>query len=147
MQTLADTTSRVGSPHDSPDDELQNVNLADYARTNERLDLQKRGKNAYKYTGYDDDDFSSGRPGQSRGVLSKYDSAIGVNQDKDEGFRIGASTAASTSAAGPSGVSSRSRGIVAQEEAERELKKDLLSLDYTSTFAFGVSSAHCSARR
>lgn len=106
------------------DDELQNVNLAEYARTKERLDIQKKGKSAYKYTGYDDEDFEAASSGKQRGVLSKYNEVTGESDAKDEGFRIGSSLPSNAGA-------STSRAGQNQQEHQRELNRDLLSLDYS----------------
>lgn len=108
---------------DDDDDELQNVNLAEYKRTKKRLDLKKRGKDAYKYTGYDDEEFENG--GQKRGVLSKYDEEIDGVKD-GEGFKLGGALPSSSRGTAPSGGGF---GGSAPTE-QRELNRDLLSLDY-----------------
>lgn len=104
---------------------MQNVNLAEYRRTAQRLDTQKRGKTAYAYTGFDDEEFAdSSKAGRARGVLSKYDEVIGEEHRNDgEGFRLG-----SISKAAPS-----TKAAVAEDGIQqRELNRDLLTLDYAS---------------
>jgi U4/U6.U5 tri-snRNP-associated protein 1 len=63
----------------SPEDELQNVELAEHERTrkNNELKIKKRD-----YTGYDDDEFTSGAPGgggveiAKKKILAKYDEEL-----------------------------------------------------------------------
>lgn len=100
------------------------------------MDIKKRGKSAYKYTGFDDDEFDAFNQGKDRGVLSKYDEVIGESSKSGEGFRLG-DNASGSAAAGPSGSSSTStaaRRLAAErEEKEKQLRRDLLSLDYEKT--------------
>jgi U4/U6.U5 tri-snRNP-associated protein 1 len=103
------------------DDELQNVNLAEYERTAERVDLKKRGKTAHQYTGYDDEEFATGK----RGILSKYDEEI-EGKATGEGFTLGVGTSTE-------GPSERRRP---QREAPKEVNRTALSLDYLSKCAF-----------
>lgn len=105
------------------DDELQNVNLAEHARTTERLDLKKRGKTAQKYTGFDDEEFDPSNTGKSRGVLSKYDEIMSGEARDGEGFRLGGSGLS---------VGTSARKAEKEHKQERELNRDLLSLDYSS---------------
>lgn len=57
----------------TPEDELQNVELAEDERTkkNNELKIKKRD-----YTGYDDEEFVAGNEGMKRAVLAKYDEDI-----------------------------------------------------------------------
>lgn len=60
------------------EDELQNVELAEYEKTkkNNELKIKKRD-----YTGYDDEEFVDGQVGMRRAVLSKYDEEMnGTNE-------------------------------------------------------------------
>jgi U4/U6.U5 tri-snRNP-associated protein 1 len=56
-----------------PEDELQNVELAeeDQRKKNQDLKIKRRD-----YTGFDDEEFEPGNVGIRRGVLSKYDNVI-----------------------------------------------------------------------
>ena len=54
----------------SPDDELENVELAEDERNQKNQDLKIKRRD---YTGYDDDEFEAGKAGMKRSLLSKYD--------------------------------------------------------------------------
>ena len=92
------------------------------------MDIKKKGKNAYKYTGYDDEEFGdSATAGKARGILSKYDAVIGETSGpraSDGGFRLGSNM--------PVASTSRSAATDDGPEEQRQLNRDLLTLDYTS---------------
>ena len=73
------------------EDELQNVDLAeeDVRKKNQELKIKRRD-----YTGYDDDEFESGRVGIRRGVLSKYDTVIDGEKTNVGLFQLPAGLAA-----------------------------------------------------
>ena len=54
----------------NPEDELQNVEIAEVerAKKNQELKIKRRD-----YTGYDDEEFEEGKAGMKRSLLSKYD--------------------------------------------------------------------------
>lgn len=54
----------------SPEDELQNVELAESERDKKNQELKIKRKD---YTGYDDDEFAPGNEGMKRSLLAKYD--------------------------------------------------------------------------
>ena len=64
------------------EDELQNVLLAEHERTEQRIELKTKNKD---YTGYDDEEFTNGREGLKRSVLSKYDEDITGAQEQVSG--------------------------------------------------------------
>ncbi|KAF7312254.1 hypothetical protein MIND_00238400 [Mycena indigotica] len=102
-----------------PEDELQNVEMAEAERTkkNKELKIKKRD-----YTGYDDEEFTPGQEGMKRSVLSKYDEDI--NGAGETGFRLGSST-------------QQTRAVKLEEQkhlAAAAVNKSLLSIDYTKTF-------------
>lgn len=116
-----------------PEDELQNVELAEDERTrkNNELKLKKR-----EYTGYDDEEFVPGNEGMKRSVLAKYDEDLNGTPDAVriisaiyspfsltylQGFRLGGGTE----------KSNRPTRQMKEEEAAR-VNKSLLSIDYTS---------------
>lgn len=70
------------------EDELQNVNLADYAV--DKATKERKRKAAAAYTGYDDEEFEEGMIGKKAAVLSKYDGDFMGEAIKTEGFRLGA---------------------------------------------------------
>ncbi|KAL7418367.1 hypothetical protein Q5752_006825 [Cryptotrichosporon argae] len=70
------------------EDELQNVNLADYAA--DAAHKERKRKAAEQYTGYDDDEFEEGRVGRKAEILGKYDDAFATGKVRTEGFRLGA---------------------------------------------------------
>ena len=55
------------------EDELQNVEMAEHERTKKRNELKIKKRD---YTGYDDDEFTTGQIGMRRQVLSKYDEEL-----------------------------------------------------------------------
>jgi len=65
------------------EDELQNVLLAEHERTQNRIELKTKNKG---YTGYDDEEFTNGREGMKRSVLSKYDEDITGAQEQVRGY-------------------------------------------------------------
>jgi U4/U6.U5 tri-snRNP-associated protein 1 len=74
-------SSVSGSTSDShlhPEDELQNIEMAEDERTkkNNEMKIKKRD-----YTGYDDDEFVAGNEGMKRAVLAKYDEDIEGTRD------------------------------------------------------------------
>ena len=62
-----------------PEDELQNVDMAESERDKERNELKTKRKG---YTGYDDDEFAGGADGLKRSVLAKYDEELNGPQEK-----------------------------------------------------------------
>ncbi|KAI8448389.1 SART-1 family-domain-containing protein [Phakopsora pachyrhizi] len=111
---------------EAEDDQLENQEA-------EALELKKQGKRAGQYTGYDDDQFLD--PGQSKTVLAKYSDTIDGKREKS--FTLGGELIA--------GLDDRSErlnenggGEPGSRNSKREtaemLKKDLLSLDYSSAF-------------
>lgn len=108
------------------------------------MDLKKRGKDAYKYTGLDDDEFDPSNVGKDRGVLSKYDEVFdeidplhSKNASRgDGGFRLGAappaSAVASTSGASTSTAGTgMMNGLLSHEEKQKQMRRELASLEYT----------------
>jgi hypothetical protein len=95
--------------------------------------LKKKGKTAYKYTGYDEQEeqFDPENIGKGKTVLAKYDEEIGGlgSSSKDGGFRLGGNMMPASSTALAKGSTS---GTAAQETEQRQLNRDLLSLDYSS---------------
>jgi U4/U6.U5 tri-snRNP-associated protein 1 len=115
---------------DGEDDELVNVNMAEQERLEERLDLKKKGKQAGKYTGYDDEEFQSG---SRNGVLSKYDVDIKeARADGSVGFKLGDVVRQADDEA--SGFEAVARPASKDKQAvAKELQKTLADLNYTST--------------
>lgn len=70
------------------EDELQNVNLADYAVDKAAKERKRKAQAAY--TGYDDEEFEEGRIGQKAEILAKYDGDFMGEKVTTEGFRLGA---------------------------------------------------------
>ncbi|CAE6535565.1 unnamed protein product, partial [Rhizoctonia solani] len=66
---------RFHSPND--EDELQNMDMAEEEEVNKRHELKTKRRD---YTGYNDDEFVSGKVGMKRAVLAKY--------DEDQSFRL-----------------------------------------------------------
>ncbi|THH20732.1 hypothetical protein EW146_g681 [Bondarzewia mesenterica] len=99
----------------SPEDVLQNVEMAERERTKERNELKLKKRD---YTGYDDEEFVEGREGMKRTVLSKYDEFL--EGAKETGFRLGSSTFSSSEVKRQN-----------QEQAATAINKSLLSIDYT----------------
>ena len=56
-----------------PEDELQNVEMADEERTKKNQELKIKRRD---YTGYDDEEFEEGKYGMKRSVLAKYDEVL-----------------------------------------------------------------------
>ena len=54
----------------APEDELQNVELAEQEKDKKNKELKIKLRD---YTGYDDEEFTPGAAGMKRAVLSKYD--------------------------------------------------------------------------
>lgn len=54
----------------APEDELQNVELAEQEKDKKNKELKIKRRD---YTGYDDEEFTPGAAGMKRAVLSKYD--------------------------------------------------------------------------
>jgi hypothetical protein len=59
--------------HTHTEDELQNVEMVEEERRRKNEEVKKKKKD---YTGYDDDEFVSGKEGMKRAVLAKYDEEI-----------------------------------------------------------------------
>lgn len=55
------------------EDELQNVEMAENERTKKRNESKIKKRD---YTGYDDEEFTEGRAGIRRSILSKYDEEL-----------------------------------------------------------------------
>lgn len=70
------------------EDELQNVNLVDYAADKAAKERKRKAQQAY--TGYDDEEFEEGRIGKKADILGKYDGDFMGEGIKSEGFRLGA---------------------------------------------------------
>ena len=68
-----------------PEDELQNIEMAEEERTkkNNEMKIKKRD-----YTGYDDDEFVAGNEGMKRAVLAKYDEDIEGTRDTVSAIRF-----------------------------------------------------------
>jgi U4/U6.U5 tri-snRNP-associated protein 1 len=114
---------------DGEDDELENVELAQHTRTKEAVELKRQGRQAGKYTGYDDDEFLA--PGQAQTVLAKYSDTIDGKQDKS--FRLGKDTSLEQDhASRPERRDGANSSKITKQETAEILKKDLLSLDYSS---------------
>ncbi|KIJ50894.1 hypothetical protein M422DRAFT_59010 [Sphaerobolus stellatus SS14] len=99
---------------DNEEDELQNVELAEDAKTKKNNELKLKKP---EYTGYDDDEFIPGNEGMKRSVLAKYDEEL--NGIPEGGFRLG----------GGQPKSSRPTRQTKEEDAIR-VNKSLLSIDY-----------------
>lgn len=56
-----------------PEDELQNVEMAEADRTKKHQELKIKRRD---YTGYDDEEFQAGKHGMKRSVLAKYDEVL-----------------------------------------------------------------------
>lgn len=114
---------------DGEEDELQNVNLADYER--DRAAKERKRKAKEQYTGYDDEEFEEGRIGKKRDVLSKYDDAF-MGAGSTEGFRLGGSSS--------NAEASRKRKMEESaikddgDDASATVNRQLLSLDYATNF-------------
>lgn len=114
---------------DGEDDELQNVELAEHTRTKEAVELKRQGRQAGEYTGYDDDEFLA--PGQAQTVLAKYSDTIDGKQDKS--FRLGKDTSLDQDQSAKLQIGDCANGSkITKKETAEILKKDLLSLDYSS---------------
>lgn len=72
---------------DGEEDELQDVALADREADAARAERARRAK--AQYTGYDDEEFTTGRIGKKAEVLSKYDDGFSADSTRAEGFRLG----------------------------------------------------------
>lgn len=118
------------------DDELENVNMADYKRTEERLDLKKQGKDGHAYTGLDDQEFTTGK---KAGILSKYD--VDIKDDpsierSSTGFRLGGPSTTSRAANEESANTFQAvaqpvvRTTESKQELAKELNKTLMNLEY-----------------
>lgn len=59
--------------HGHPEDELQNVEMAEAERTKKNQELKIKRRD---YTGYDDEEFDEGKHGMKRSVLAKYDEVL-----------------------------------------------------------------------
>lgn len=55
------------------EDELQNVEMAEHEKTKKNNELKIKRRD---YTGYDDEEFTEGREGMKRTLLSKYDELL-----------------------------------------------------------------------
>lgn len=111
---------------DGEEDELQNVNLADYERDKAAKERKRKAKE--QYTGYDDEEFEEGRIGKKRDVLSKYDDDF-MGSGSTEGFRLGGSA-----------VDALKKRKLEESAATEEdggsssVNRQLLSLDYATNF-------------
>lgn len=110
---------------DGDEDELQNVNLADYDR--DKATKERKRKAKAQYTGYDDEEFEEGALGKKKDVLSKYDDEF-AGLGTSEGFRLGA-------------VENDNRGKKAKmdiqdddEVVNMSVNRTLMNLDYTKNF-------------
>jgi len=137
--TLKD--SRLIGADEGSDDELENVNMAEYKRTDTRLDLKKKGKNVNQYTGLDDEEFSTGK---KAGILSKYDADIkdgSIDPSSSTGFRLGVGRGDSTrdedDEANTFEAVSRpvDRSAESRQELAKELNKTLMDLNYDKNVA------------
>ncbi|KZT20148.1 SART-1 protein [Neolentinus lepideus HHB14362 ss-1] len=98
---------------DNEEDELQNVEMAeeDRRKKNQEMKIKRRD-----YTGYDDDEFTTGNAGAKRAILAKYDEVL--EGAKETSFRLGAP------------VTSSDSRLKEEERAAAAVNKSLLSIDY-----------------
>lgn len=72
-----------------PEDELENVALAEHEKTKKQNELKIKRRD---YTGYDDDEFAPGHAGMKRSVLSKYDEFLEGEKETVSWLRIDVDT-------------------------------------------------------
>lgn len=65
--------TRHSLSHRHPEDELQNVEMAEAERNKKNQELKVKRRD---YTGYDDEEFQEGKHGMKRSVLAKYDDVL-----------------------------------------------------------------------
>ncbi|KAI6155443.1 SART-1 family-domain-containing protein [Pisolithus tinctorius] len=100
---------------DNEEDELQNIDLAEEERTRKNVEMKIKRRD---YTGYDDDEFATGKQGMKRSILAKYDEEL--EGSRETGFRLGSSVT-------PTQVAK----VVEPEEGLVKVNRTLLSIDYT----------------
>ena len=69
----------------SPEDELENVALAEHEKTKKNNERKIKRRD---YTGYDDDEFAPGHAGMKRSVLSKYDEFLEGEKETVSWLRV-----------------------------------------------------------
>ncbi|KAF9349076.1 hypothetical protein BGX34_002063, partial [Mortierella sp. NVP85] len=125
--TLKDSTILENEEHG---DELINIQLAEQERLNKNAENKKK-VNRPVYTGYDDDEFESGK---KKNILSQYDEVLGTEAGT-EGFVLG-KVNRSRRDDGQDGSTAYSRGyggMSAKEIMNQKLKESAVALTYSKT--------------
>lgn len=125
-----------------PEDELQNVEMAEEERRQKNQDLKIKRRD---YTGYDDDEFTEGSLGMKQSILAKYDEELEGPQDSvstffsyshissyaytlpRQGFRLGSAI-----------VSKKVKQEEEKRTAAAAVNKSLLSIEYSSQYPHPV---------
>ena len=100
-------------------DQLQNLDLVEDERGQERQELRK-GLKKSQYTGLDDDEFGENGQFNKPSLLSKYDNEL--SGDQSTGFRLGDNPAVTNN--------NKNDNIDNANFGEQKVNKSLLSLDY-----------------
>ncbi|KAF9428406.1 hypothetical protein BGZ94_002506 [Podila epigama] len=110
-------------------DELINIQMSERERLEKNIENKKK-KNRPVYSGFDDDEFVTGK---KKSLLSQYDEELGIDSGND-GFILGQATARKPKAdANRSSLSSAQSGLNAKEIMNQKLKESAISLTYNKT--------------